>query len=482
MRRGIKVTAVLAVLAALVTLAMVDQAYANCRDAGRTYAIRQCGRATYFAPPPSGSGPITAFLWQPGMGNPNTSDGDGQTGTGFDATRPLGDRFIGNDSGANGNTPLDPLMGIGLEPAEFIGGPAGSLCLGATANWSRPGWDGCADNARTGTGANGGVKDDGFLNPLFGPIYGPGTPSTDYLLDAPTAIALFDGVGRNFAFACVATEPRPDENDTSEGNYNMGLINNGGASPTGNNVVPWQPVPKPSIQATIDQGTGNRILNLSWNHPMVQSDNRPIPTTDTTVADGGVGCPDVDGGLVHYVVETAPAPGGACGSFSAALSTDSNTAMLTVPPNTCVRLRTLLGRAPGTTTQNVTNAAQGRLGDLGISASGPVPPAATVIGGPGVSHTITLSSVSVTKGGARVRFSTTSELNVTRLEIYGRTATGEVLLTSVDPSQGTTGLGGDYEVSLSKAQLKGAKSIFVVSQPSGLRSNEMSIRAGKKGR
>jgi len=494
MRTGVKILSALALVA---VCGLTTNALANCQS-GSVWPISQCGDRAWFAVTPSDAGPVTGYFWQLGYGNrgrmatnPGTSAANG---SGFQAPITT-NGCIGNDSGA-----LDTPAELDLVDSAFIGGPAGALCFGAGTNWINTGSDGCADNSKTGSGVtsgpNGGSFDDNLLNPYWGPALGPGYRYDDYQLDLPMGVLLTEGTGTYFAAAFFATRARtgrPDlEDDASEGDYTLGDLVNGDANPVTpgkNNVIPWQLIPQPNIQATFqDPGnpsTSPRILNITWDPVRVIHDGSVRPSAAPASINRnspGVGVLDQVGGnpasLIKIVIETAPATDavGNCGTFAAALTVPSsqNSANLTVPPDTCVRATVQIGTTPLQALCDLANASRGSVGDLGISAP---PSRTTVVGGTLASNRITVTSARKNKNQtATIAFTTTSELNITSLQVYGRNQKGqELLLTTVTPKQGTTGLGDSYSITLTKGQLKGTRTIYVVSQPGNTRSNEITL-------
>jgi hypothetical protein len=497
MKTGVKILGALALVA---VCGLTTNVLANCQS-GQVFPISQCGDRAWFSITPGDAGPVDGYFWQLGYGNKGRTATDpgasAANGTGFQL--PLTTNgCIGNDSGAL-NTPQE----LDLVDSAFVGGPAGALCFGAGTNWINTGSDGCADNSKQSSGINppsGGNPDDNLLNPFWGSAYGLGTGppyfTTYYQLDAPMGVLLTEGTGKYFAAAFFATRARssdPDmaSNDASEGDYTLGDLVNGDPNPVTpgkNNVIPWQLIPQPNIQATFqDPGnpsTSPRILNITWDPIRIVHDGSVRPSGASTVVNGGrpgVGVMDASGGnpnsLIRFVVETAPATDaqGTCGAFTAALSVPGSqgSANVTVPPDTCVRLSTQFGTTPTQITCSLANASRGTVGDLGVSVSS----ANTVVGGTLASNRITVTSARKNKNQtATIQFKTTSELNITSLEIRARNQKGqEFLVTTVSPKQGTTGIGDSYSITVTKTQLKGARTIFVVAQPGGTRSNEITL-------
>jgi hypothetical protein len=491
MKTGVKILGALALVA---VCGLTTNALANCQS-GQVFPITQCGDRAWFSVTPSDAGPVTGYFWQLGYGNRGRTASNpansAALGTGFQAPLTT-DGCIGNDSGA-----LDTPQELDLVDSAFVGGPAGALCFGAGTNWINTGSDGCGDNSKSGSGTTtgyyGGPFDDNLINPAWGGGLGLGFATREYYLDFPMGVLLTEGTGKYFAAAFFASKDRGNNaNDASEGEFPLGAIINGDPNPVTpglNNVIPWQRVPQPNIQATFqDPGnptTSPRILNITWDPIRVIHDGSLRPSTAPAAVNGGrpgVGVMEQSGGdpssLIRISIETAPATDaqGTCGAFTTALTVPSTqaSANLTVPPDTCVRMGVQFGTTPQQTACNLANASRGQIGDLGVSSP---PSATTVVGGSLASNRITVTSARKNKNQtATIQFKTTSELNVTSLEIRARNQKGqEFLVTTVSPKQGTTGIGDEYSITVTKTQLKGARTIFVVAQPGGTRSNEITL-------
>lgn len=470
--------------------------YANCRElVGSTYPIVQCGRGSWFAPAPPGSGAIAVAWWQIGFGNHGSAHGGtagGQVtgGTGYEA----GAGFIGNDSGLLSGDPA----GLDLVDATLYGGPAGALCFGSRASWALPGIDGCPDNARTGSGTFIATKDDDLLNPYFyASLYKNGSLPPDYIarylghtllyqIDAPMAVLATEATGRSFALAFLATKSRGGDPFSFEpGSFDLGDVVNGEAHPISRlpSVIPWQPVPEPDhVIAPVDPSdpSAGRVVSMSWDAVRLVHDGSVRPSEDTTLITPGVGVVD-QGVLIHHTVETAPVvdSAGACGTFTTTLRTDETTASLTLLTRTCVRLRTAFGRIPQPVAVTRTNAAQGRLGDLGYG----VVSATTIVDGPLAVETVTLDAVEPDRGIVRVRFTTGSELTVSSIEVIGIDGKGgETRLASEPCRRCGTGLGAAYEVGVPRSSLRGTKEIVVVMRPSGARDGPRAVAVGPPAR
>jgi len=478
MKTGWKILAALALVAGLGMAA--DGVYAACSNEGHLgYPIVQCGNRTWFAPPPAGSGPITVAWWQLGFGNANVNTGLGTNGAGF-----VSPNFNGNDTGIVTN-----FADLDFVDATFIGGPPGSMCFSSATNWIAGGIDGCADDTRDG--ATGTLyaysRDDNILNKYFNGL-GPGNgPTLDYQTDNAMAFLITEGSGKAFALAFLANLTRNgDPLDGSEGSFQFAKIINGDNNtqvPPQPTVIPWQPIPSPSISATFSipgDTSSPRILAMSWTGVRLVHDGSNRPSTDTSnfpdTANGGsagVGVMNM-GRLVRYSVEQSPmdAVGNCTGVWTPIPgSTTGNTqATVTVPQNNCVRLTSAFGRTPSGLTPSVITARRGQLGDIGYQVSS----AAIKIGGSLVSQKVSISSVKKSGGSLIVDFSSSTELNVSKFSIYGVDQKGkETLLGSTNCTSCTTGLGNGYSVTVKGA---GVKSVYVVMDPSGEKSDVVSVR------
>jgi hypothetical protein len=313
MRKGFKIAAVMAGLA--LVSAGTSGVFANC--SASIMPVYQCGFVGWFGPPPAGSGQVTAIWWQLGYGNNNRNDGfpptvaqEGTGVTGGGAGNPaIG--FGGNDSGA-GTVYMTNADSVLSQYSDSIAD--GSICSNFENSWAASGIDGCADNRRTTSG----YDNDDKLNPYFGGSYGPcgyddcPYETTNYLVDYPMAVLLRENTNRFFALALVASKTRNgDSTDISEGFYDLGEVKNG--LPNGiaqfpkNNVIPWQPVPRPRVDAVTGTTPGTpRQLSLSWDNIKLYHDNSTRPTGDRSV----VGQPVVAGGV--GVLDHADDPGGLC--------------------------------------------------------------------------------------------------------------------------------------------------------------------------
>lgn len=493
MKKGFKLTAVMAGL--LLLTAGSSGLFAVCQE-DTVFPMFQCGFVGWFAPPPADAGNINAIWWQIGYGNNLLNNGI-IGAAGVDGTGAVGTTFPGNDSGIA--SPTTTTTGpFGLKSAQAVLGglypgqiPAGALCADYENSWGGFGVDGCADNRRTTSG----YDNDNVLNPYWGTLgpcpYQPGegdcSPyfSTYYQVDYPIAILARTSSNKYFALAFVASNSRNQEpRDGSEGVFNVGAIVNGDPSPIpgkGNNIIPWQAVPKPHVTNVTPTSPGvPRNVSLQWDNVRIIHDGSSRPTgarATAPVAAGGVGVLDhLDeaGGLCRFQLQTAAVPGGnpspdpstltwvnvpgapACGG------TGPVTANLTVNPDTAIRVRTVLGKLARTASTAVANARLGASGDLGFEAtdctannclnSAPI----TVIGGGLVGQTIIDGVAVKEQGGVRVTFRTTAEASVSGIDVLGK---GDVVIRSVACKQCTTGVGDSYDVLLENKDLKGAKSL-----------------------
>lgn len=492
MRKGFKLTAVMAGL--LLATAGTSGVFANCTAS--VMPVFQCGFVGFFAPPPAVNPPIgtvSAIWWQMGYGNNNVNNGIANAGTEGTGISPVG-VFSGNDSGI-GTVYLTDADSVLPQYADQI--PDGSLCSNFENSWAGVGIDGCSDNPRT-TSAN---DNDNLLNPYFSQTYGPSYAyyTDNYQIDYPMAFLVRESTNRFFALALVASKARVgDRNqraeDISENFYDLATVNNGLPNPVDefagrNNMIPWQPVPKPRVDSVTGTTPGTpRVLALSWDNVKLIHDgsNRPCgAVTDSPVAPrttcpvlGGVGVMDQAtqaGGLCRFQLQTAPVTtanpnpasltwtnqGGeiACGGANTTV-----TANLTVNPDTAVRVRTILGKKPRTVATTLANARLGASGDLAFEATDckanncVASPPLLIVGGGLVSEQAVDTVAARNKNSVVVTFRTTSELTVSGIDILGK---GDIVLKTVACKQCTTGIGDDYSVLLNSGELKGSKELKV---------------------
>jgi hypothetical protein len=525
MKRTLNILAIVGVIA---TIGAVGQAMANCQNEG-PYPVTQCatraGTPSWFAPVPGDGGPVSATWWLLGSGNRLVADAVGVStnpidGDGFIDT-PNPGIWIGNDSG---NLSIGPVTGLpngGLDLIDAQAGTgtplaAGGLCFSASANWAAPFVDGCSDQNRSYASLGGaGSFGDNYINPYFAGATGGVGILTDYaLVDAPMAVLLTEGNNKYFAVAFFSsTDRNGDPNDIFDKGYDMGAINNGDpnpAAPSGNNnIIPWQPIPQPSISAVID-ASQNRILSFGWQQIRVVRDNSSRVNTGASVDVAsarwvlgkdrnnnnltGVGIlqqPE----LLSYQVERKPIVGVDCDANAPwvaagpavvpTLATPAGapqSTSVTVPPDTCVRLTTRFGRIPSEaflTAATLTNRNQNRfaaqaanLGDIGYSASS----AAKKIGGPLLGDKAVLKRATFDKQSLVVEFETLGELAVQSFQVVAKDRRGGTsVVATVECAQCSSGIGSDYRVEVPGTSLRSTKSVFVVVQPSGTVSNEIEI-------
>jgi hypothetical protein len=482
MRKGFKVAAVMA--SVLLATAGTSGVFANCQQS--ILPVYQCGFVGWFGPAPAGSGQVTGIWWQVGFGNNGVNNGTAPTatqeGTGIAPTAV----FSGNDSGVGTVYMTDADSVLSQYAAQI---PDGSLCSNFENSWAASGIDGCADSARTTNSTD----HDKVLNPYWGLTYGycpyDDCPyeTTSYLTDYPMAVMLRESTNRFFALAFVASKTRNgNSTDISEGFFDLAEVKNG--QPNGisafpkNNVIPWQPVPKPRVDSVTGVTPGTpRQLALSWDNVKLYHDNTTRPTGSrpaAAVVAGGVGVldhADDPGGLCRFQLQTAPvttanpdpatltwANAGAaipCGGANPIV-----TANLTVNPDTAVRVRTSLGKLPRTATTVLAQTRIGASGDLGFEPTNCLAnncvnsPPLLIVGGGLVSEQAIDTVAARNKNAVQVTFRTTSELTVSSIDILGK---GDAVVKNVPCKQCTTGVGDEYSVLLNSGDLKGSKELKV---------------------
>jgi hypothetical protein len=416
-----------------------------------------------------------------------------------DGTGVITGAFPGNDSGvANSPTVVPPTGPFGLKNAQAVLGslypgmiPAGALCADYENSWGGFGVDGCADNVRSTLSTD----NDDILNPYWSLTYGPCPyedcvyETTNYLTDYPIGMLARTSSNKYFALAFVASINRNGiSQDASEGVFNVGAIVNGDPNPIpgkGNNIIPWQPVPRPRVMSVTPTTPGvPRNVQIAWDNIRIVHDGslRNTGTTRpaTIPASGGVGVLNfLDGpgeDLCRYQVQTAPVSGGdpnqppssmtwvnsgapiPCGAPSGPIIT----ANLTVNPDTAIRVRTTLGRIPKTTVTTLAQARLGNSGDLGFEPTDCTAnnclnsPPVIVVGGGLVGQQIIGAVATKTSGGISITFSTTAELSVSGIDVLGK---GDAVIGSVACKQCNTGVGDSYDMLLDKNALKGAKTL-----------------------
>jgi hypothetical protein len=364
-----------------------------------------------------------------------------------------------------------------------------------------------------------GAKDDNRLNRYYGPCNGQGTLTLEYQLDAPMGALLKESSGKSFALAFFANTSRSgDANDPGGGSFRMdslgsGATNKGDANPLvpGRfDIIPWQSIPNPIVTAALSDPNdphSTRVVGMAWPAVRIVDDGSTRPSTDGTLGTGrtGVGARN-QGPLVRHVAERSPltfagggvcsggvcTAGGAsqmgqpcssnaycdvnCGTFLAMAggeTTGTSLSSLSVAEDSCLRLRTLFGVKPALTVQSLANAQVGNNGDIGYEVLSKI----TVLGGNLVSERATLNVATKNKNAVLFEFASTSELNVTGFEIVGRDANGkDNVIGKVNCKECNSGRGASYSVVLPNADVKGAKSAYVRTQPSGEVSNTLEIK------
>ncbi|HKY30893.1 MAG TPA: hypothetical protein VJV23_00010 [Candidatus Polarisedimenticolia bacterium] len=500
MRKGFKVTAVMAGL--LLMAAGSSGVYANCTAS--IMPVFQCGFVGFFAPPPAGAGTVSAIWWQLGYGNNNINNGATTSaaaeGTGH---APTG-TFSGNDSGI-GMVYLTDADSVLTQYSEHI--PDGSLCSNFENSWAASGIDGCSDNPRS-TNA---YDNDNALNPYWGPYYSycpyAGYPAgcdsfynRAYQIDYPMAFLVRESTNRFFALAMVASKQRAGMGvdkaaDISENFYDLATVSNGMQNPipdfsSRNNFIPWQQVPRPRVDSVVINTDMTRTVSLSWTNITIHHDNSNRPTDNALrtarglgtvqVVNGGVGVLNQGnqaGGLCRYQLQSAPVTsaspdpstltwtnvGGPILCSSAAPGSNI-TFNHTVPPDTALRVRTILGKQPRTTNTLLAQVRAGASGDLAFEATDCRAnnclnsPPLMIVGGGLVSEQAIETVAARNKNAVTVSFRTTSELTVSNIDILGK---GDAVLKTVPCKQCTTGIGDEYSLVLTTGELKGSKELKV---------------------
>ena len=613
MKTSSKISVLLAVI--LFSALAAPGVFANCQDPG-SYPINQCGRSSWFTPPPAGSGTVSALWWQIGFGNNTRTrttsndpvNGVAADGTGFvpvpaagncpagvctaglvgtacatPSVTACGNAFIGNDSGLRTTDP-NGFITIALYSAVPVGGPAGSLCFGASSNWGSAGSDGCADNARTGltdeagnptagicdtsetcdvggsdtcsvsgnpcsansdcwtcsAGATpgaacpsgldsecpaapgtpcNGVKNDNNLNKYWGSCKGLGVATQEYQLDAPMGVLLKESNNKAFALAFLASSSRSgDPTDVFTGDYKFdaigrGAVHKGDPNPvkpagTAFDIIPWQNIPgmgtDPNfhISVTLAPDANNAVVSATWTPVRLVDDGSTRPSTDDSLGSAtGVGVND-QGALVRHqfrrasITSTGVCSGvggtctsgtvGAscnfnsdctvCGTFANVGSATSGSSLsgVTIPRDSCLRLRTSFGATPATATVNLTNAAQGRLGDLGYDVDSRTMLLGKLLAA-GDKASITGIERS-TKGGLTVTFSAV-ELNTVGYEVIGIDAKGKPsVIGKTTCTACSSGTSASYTVEIAPSDLKGSKQVQIKTLPSGTLSDPSSVK------
>jgi len=486
MKRGFRA---LAVLAAVAIMSAGPEALANCQGS-EFYAVFQCADRAYFNPAPDGSGVVSSTFWQVGYGNRTLNTGLGTSGTGIG-----GGAFNGNDNGILPPDLSDARTAIGSSAP-----PAGALCL-RNNNWANTGVDGCCDNPRDPNNLFG-TEDDNILNPLYN-VYAvrsltdPNTalpynpvdvPSNDWVQDSPMMALLSESTGSYFAVAAIATHPRSGVGDVLAGFYAFNEVTNGLPNPitAASNIVPWQGIPGKKqcalcVGLVRDISDANmpgspHILTLGWDTVTIYSDEASRPSTNLTVPSGGMGTTASEAGsLVRYVVEKTVLPVNASNPGSidpnnwtadATYANPTNSAFVTVDPNSCVRLRTIFGKPPAGGGQGVANCRVGRCGDLGYDV---VSPPSCITGALASESPIELKAIRGQGGVFTITWKASAELTTTSYKINAVTKKGSVTLGTVPATETGSGTSASYRFTAMATQLKGARTIEVIAMPSGSR-------------
>ncbi len=523
-----RVLRTMAITAAAGAVGLSGQAFATCAEEG-PYFFQSCsglgaGQPTWFAPEPGGALPPTipagpnqvdVVWWQLGFGNELLSDpsggysgGDGG-GMHFGAS-PVDDRFMGNDEGFGNPTIAG---GSDFVDAQPFGAPAGATCFAAAANWAFAGADGCCDNNRNYYGP-GGVGDvgDNFLNPYYSAP--PSAYAYTRMMDSPMGFLVREPTNTRFAAVFLRNAPRggvPTPPDFTEGSWNFNLIVNGEPNPTQGgtpNIVPWQDIPQPSVSTAFadpnDKDNSPRIVTLNWTSIRLVHDGSVQPATEQTPGNAlghdRFGSPVTGQGvldqpeLASYVVQEKPGDGaGGCDAVAPWVPSSPvvphagdlapHGTSVTVDPDTCVRLCTHLGRVPALAftppaTKTERNAKQiesqrGLYGDIGYDLCS----AAEIIGGALVSQRANLTAIERSQSGVKITFNTTVELDITAIDVVGFDQKGgrRVLMT-VDPQQGTTGVGATYSIQVPSNIFRDTKKVQIILQPTGEGSNLLDVR------
>ncbi len=376
MRVSARVAPVLALLTALLH---PGGALAKCRSL-EGFPIHQCAGGAFFAPPPEGSGAVTAAFWQIGFGNAAANSGEGTVGIGV---FPAG-VFNGNDSGLL-RVPLVDAPGA-VRDARV---PAGSVCLGP-ANWANVGVDGCCDDVRDPNML--GPSED-ILNPYFDPrVFRKEhriEKTGDRVQDYPVAVLLTEETGRYFAVAAVASAAHADV-DLHGGHFTLAGVADGSPNPvTGaRNVVPWQSAPVPRVKVLGPapnagaSGAPSWRIQAKWDPVLIHGDGsqRPSQAHGIDNPGHGVGVADM-GPLVSYVVEVARVLDGTLGAggyprrenlvWETAAVVEEPEAEVGVPEDACLRIAARFGKRPRTRAITMDACSLARCGDVGYDAPGP---------------------------------------------------------------------------------------------------------------
>jgi hypothetical protein len=491
----------------------VGGAFAACIEFGG-FAVFQCGDRAYFAPPPfsvnldpnNRATNVTGAFWQIGFGNDTSNNGLGTTGTGNSGS--LATTFNGNDGGT---------VKVDLISARAIIGdtrvPNGALCLGNN-NWGNTGVDGCCDNVRdTGVSMPGGLTNDDILNPYFNAYYSAsgvrGVYSIIWQQDYPMAFLLKDTTGRYFAYAAVATlyrantggnGPCVDPNsgflpgtnaaacDFRVGDYELKGIVNGTANAldaTKLNVVPWQEVPQPKIACTSNCiGTGNRTVNVTFPAIILYSDasHRPsanpqiAPQNATRAAGVGVGDIATKFPLLRYQLELAAVnssnldPNGVVvpatltwGNTGPEVTTNAVNG-LSIPSDSCLRVKVLFGKKQETATTTPANCRIGMCGDVGYQSVRSDLGGITCVGGALLGESFTAVSATRAQGQIDVSWTVGAEFDISGFNVYAVSSKGtqtRINSSLIPCKQCSNGVGDSYDFAFPTSQAKGAKGFIV---------------------
>jgi hypothetical protein len=372
-----------------------------------------------------------------------------------------------------------------------------------------------------------GANNDNRLNKYYGPCLGAGASTLRYQLDAPMGALLTETNRKYFALAFFASNNRGgDPNSASFGLYLMddigrGATNQGDPNPDPTkpgafDVIPWQRIPGPGTDpnfvasAPLAVDPNFVMLTASWSGVRLVDDGSIRPSADSSLNLGGctgVGARDC-GPLVRYQLQRAPVVAGTgtctsgdgvpglpnpgncsvdsrpcstnadcqtCGLFSnvaGGATSGTSVGPISVARDGCIRLRTIFGKVPATLVQTVGDANLGRMGDLGMQ----IDSGTLVIGKSLVSANAVLKVAAKNKNAVLIEFDTTGELDVTGFNIVGKDAKGERVIGTVSCTECSTGRGAHYSTVIPAGDVKGSKSVVILTQPSGARSNELPIQ------
>jgi hypothetical protein len=505
-------------------------AFAVCNEFGGFPIFQCADKAYFAPPsftvnldPNNRSTNVTATFWQIGFGNNLLNNGLGSSGTGNSGATAA--TFNGNDMGT---WRVDIASARGITNDTRI--PSGALCLALNnwGNLGIDGC--CDNVRDTGASMPGGLFDDNILNPYANQYYQQGGTLGVYDLtwqqEYPMATLLKDTSGRFFAFAVVATatrnadgtahnggccnDPNSPTFDPSKPPYDCGYpantnpapcdfrvgqfeyrrITNGqlnATDPTATNVIPWQEVPQPDLACTSNcLGAGNRTLNASWPAVTLYHDGSSRPSThpkvgpqDATRANG-VGVLDITARfpLIRYQLEIAPVgpsnidPNGnvipttlTFANFGPEVATSFANG-LSVPQDSCLRVKVLFGKKPEVD-PNITTPANcrvGKCGDRGFETTRSDVQGITCVGGALLGENITSVSAARSRGKVTVEWSMGAEFTVTGFNIYApRNGGGETKINDqlIPCTECNNGVSSHYTYTFPSGKLKGGKSVIV---------------------